>query len=172
MKVSAVTTRQLKRSFVCVSLITTLLISIQCNKGPDSPPNNNEFNALVVLANGTQVNINAKGTKATMGCASLGGGTYVNGVNSNNAAVYISLYASGVMCVTKTGTYPFQCQYRPNIASQVSPIYENIGVSNPGSITFTSITDKTMEGFFNAVCRYNVDSVVVTGTFKADRLTN
>ena len=164
----------LKKRECLNAIILLLLISYftSCKKnGAPTPTNNNEVKATVVTSGGT-ININATATKALMGCASLGGGTYVDGTNASNAAVYISLYASGVMCVTSPGTYTFSCQYRPDVLSPSTPIYVNSGVSDPGSITFTAINDHHMEDYFNAVCRYNTDSVTVNGTFKGDHLTN
>jgi len=158
--------------------ILPLLIScfISCKKKNEVAVNSNEVKATVVVSPTTTINISATATKALMGCASLGGGTYVDGTSASNAAVYISLYASGVMCVTSAGTYNFSCEYRKNVADPNTPIFSNNGM-NRGSITFTTVNDHYMEGFFTAVCRCNsggcvsgVDSVIVNGTFKGDHL--
>lgn len=133
-----------------------------------------EVKATIVVSPTNTININSTGSNAKMGCSSSGGGTYVDGTNEANAAVYISLYASGFSCVTSPGTYNFSCQYRKNVADPNTPIFSNNGI-NPGSITFTSINGHHMEGSFTAVCWCNssgcvfgVDFVNVSGTFKGD----
>jgi hypothetical protein len=157
----------MKKIFILLLLISCI---IACKKKNAEAPNNNEVKATVVLSSGDTVNINATGSKAEMwGCAPLGGGT-----NEANAAVYITVYDTGIRCVTSPGTYSFDCQYRPNVADSNTPIYGGTG----SSITFTVINDHYMEGSFTAVvcrcistgCVFGVDSVVVTGTFKGDRL--
>lgn len=158
------------------STIFLLLIScfFSCKKGNNIPPNNNEMKATVVVSTASTININAAGTKARMGC-SLFGGTYVEGTNEANAAVYITTNSINFSCITSPGIYSFACQYRPNVADPNTPIYSNIG-PNPGSITFSTVNDHYMQGTFNAVCRCitpgncisNVDSVIVTGSFKGD----
>jgi hypothetical protein len=139
-------------------------------KNNEVTPNNNEVKATVVTSTGT-ININASGSKATMGCSPLGGGSFVNGSNDANTAVYISyVYNTGtISCVSSPGTYNFSCEYRKNITDPNTSIYSNNG-NNRGSITFTAINGSYMEGYFNAVCRLNTDSVIVTGTFKGDHI--
>jgi len=135
------------------------------------------MNATIVVSPISTITINAKGYKALMGTSFFGGGTFIDGTNEANAAVYINVYNSGMMAVNSPGTYSFSCEYRKNVADPNAPIYSNNGM-NTGSITFTSISDHSMEGFFSAVCRCNssgcvlgVDSVIVTGTFKGDHLS-
>jgi hypothetical protein len=135
----------------------------------DEPPNNNEIKATVFVSPSNTVVINATGQKANLiKCVTLGGGTFVGGTNENNAAVYITVYETGIRCVSDPGSYDstFFCQYRPNVEDPATPIYGNTS----GSITFTTITDNYMEGFFSAVCSNGLDSVIVTGTFKGDRV--
>ena len=151
-----------------------LFILLSCNKKSSSSPNNNEVKATVVFSNGTTLNINATGNKALLGCGSMGGGTHVDGINESNAGVLISVYLNSTMCVSKAGTYSgmnFGCQYRTDVYSGSSPIYtnNNNGAIN-GSITFVAIDASHMEGYFNAVCYMNSDSVMVNGTFKGDHL--
>jgi hypothetical protein len=157
-------------------IICTLLIVSSCKKSStgDVTSTNYEVKATVVVSATSTITINATGSKAKMGCAVLGAGTYVEGTNEANAAVYIVVYAPGFSCVTNPGTYNFTCEYRKNVADLNTPIFSNNGI-NPGSITFTAINDHHMEGFFNAVsrcnstgCAFGVDSVVIAGTFKGD----
>ena len=175
MNTQAISPVILEKSKCLNGIILLLFISffISCKKKNVEPPNNNIVKATVVLSSGSTININATGSKALIGCASFGGGTYVDGTNEANAAVYISLYSTNFSCVTSPGTYGFHCQYRSNVADPNTPIYGNSG----GSITFTVINDHYMEGSFTAVCQcitpvciLNVDSVVVTGSFKGDHL--
>jgi len=163
-------------AFNVLALLT--VFSIACNKKNDTaPPNTNEFNATVLLTTGATVTINAKGSNAKMGCAILGGGNYVNGINSDNASVYLSYIYDGsgsASCVSSPGTYNLVCEFRKNVAVTNTPIWRSSGM-NRGSITFIVINDHYMEGHFNAVstcfsggCVYGVDSVVITGTFKGN----
>lgn len=151
-------------SFLFISLMS-------CKKDDtDEPANTNEVNATVVLSSGGTVTISAKGTKAILGLSSpLGGPGYIDGTNSANAAVYINLYPA----ITMTGTFGFNqgytCQYRPDVTSMTSPIYTNSGI-DPGSITITTVNDHYLEGSFSAICRYQGDSVIVSGTFKGNTI--
>ena len=165
------------RKIVVHALVLVTVIISACKKKNEILPNNNEVNATVVVSPTSTITINAKGAKAIMGCSLFGGGTFVDGTNSLNEAVYLS-YISGITCVTSPGTYRFDCQYRPDVSSSSTPIYQNIGV-NRGSITFTAVNLHYMEGYFNAVCYchstgcvFGVDSVVVTGSFKGDYLSH
>jgi hypothetical protein len=163
----------------CLNAFILLLLTgffLSCKKKNEAPPNKNEVKATVVVSPASTITINATGSKALMGC-SFGSGSYVDGTNEANAAVYILyVYGANLSCVTIPGTYSFSCEYRVNVADPNTPIYSNNG-ANPGSITFTTVNDHSMEGSFTAVCRCNsggcvfgVDSVVVTGTFKGDHL--
>ena len=143
---------------------------VGCKKdGPPAlHPNHNEVNATVVFVSGPSIIINAKGTKAPLGLNSFwGSGSYVDGTNDANNAVYISIYPG----ITGPGTYNFtsgyRCEYRINATSGATPIYVNSGI-NGGSITFIKANTQEMEGSFTAVCRYGTDSVMVSGTFKGD----
>ncbi len=153
-------------------LVLIIIITSACKKTNDAllPPNNNEVNASVVLSSGTTVIINAKGTKAPMGLSGVFGAPgFVDGTSASNAAVYIEIYPS----ISSTGTFVyaqgFRCQYRTNVADPNTPIYQNNGI-NAGSITFTTVNNNYIEGNFNAVCRLNTDSVIISGTFKGDYL--
>jgi len=159
-------------------LILLLFIScfISCKKKFEITPNNNVVKAMVVVSPTSTININAAGTKAVMGCSFWAGGSYIGGTNEANAAVYITVYGTNFSCVSSPGTYSFNCEYRKNVVDPATPIYSNNGI-NRGSITFTTINDHYMEGSFTAVCWCNspgcvpgVDSVIVSGTFKGDRL--
>ena len=163
----------MKKLFILLLFISCF---ISCKKKFEIAPNNNEVKAVVVVSPTSTITINARGTKAPMGTRFLGIGTFVEGTNEANAAVYITAFSGGVMAVTSPGTYSFICEYRTNVANPNTPIYSNSG-TNTGSITFTSINDHSMEGFFNATCRcvsvgcvFGVDSVIVSGTFKGDHL--
>jgi hypothetical protein len=163
----------MKKLFISFLLIGSF---ISCKKKNEAPPNNNEMKATVVVSPTKTILINATGSKVVMGmCASLGGGTYIEGTNEDNAAIYITVYETGIRCVTAPGTYEsdFSCQYRPNVSDQATPIY----AKSSGNITFTTINDSKMEGSFTAVCKcispgcvFGVDSVIVIGTFKGDPL--
>ncbi len=155
---------------VFITVVTFGSLGCKKNSLPSPLPNNNEFNATVVLSSGQILNINARGTKAPMGLSSpLGGASYVDGTNEAGNAVYINVFP----IISGPGTFDFasgfRCQYRVNAGSGATPIYENNG-ANAGSITFTSANAQKMEGSFNAVCRFGTDSVLVTGTFKGDRI--
>ena len=152
------------------SLILICLVNLSCNKKDDAPVNNNEFKATVILSSGSIVNIDAKGTKAAMGCGLLGSGTFVSGSNESNAGVNMTVYGAGSSCVTIPGTYSFRCEYRVNTVSTSTPIYENHFAANNGSITFTAVNNSYMEGHFNAVCVLppRADSVTVIGSFKGN----
>ena len=150
--------------------VTVVLVSCKKNSPPAPLPNNNEVNATVVLSSGQIININARGTKAPMGLGSpFTGPTYVDGRNAAGNEVYISVFPT----ISSPGTFDFpvgfRCQYRINAGSGTTPIYENNG-ANAGSITFTTANAQKMEGSFSALCRYGTDSVLVTGTFKGDRI--
>jgi len=147
-----------------------------CNKNKDTaPPNTNEFNATVLLTTGATVTINAKGSKAKIGCTFLGGGNFLYGTNDNNEYVHLgSIYGPGFTCVSSPGTYPLTCEFRKNVTDPNTRIWSNIGM-NQGSITITVINDHYMEGHFNAVskcvsvgCGSSPDSVVINGTFKGN----
>ena len=165
----------MKKNIIYVIVLIAVFTSA-CKKKPDAaPPNNNEVNATVVISPTSTITINAKGSKAKMGCSFLGGGNFISGTNETNAAIYIAyVYGSGASCVSNPGTYNFSCEYRKNGTDSNTPIWSNNG-ANRGSITFTAINDHYMEGFFNAVSRCNygscvigVDSVIINGTFKGN----
>jgi hypothetical protein len=171
-------TRIIQEKRKCLNaIILLLLIScfVSCQKKNDVPQNNNEVKATVVVSPTSTININATGSKTRMGCANCAG-TIVEGTNEANAAVYITVNppsssVPNLACVTSTGTYVFDCQYRPNVADPNTPIYGSFG----GSMTFIAINDHYMEGSFTTVCRcisqgcaFGVDSVVVTGSFRGD----
>ncbi len=145
-----------------------VLLFISCKKeanGPGALYVNNQFIATVIHGSDT-TKINASGWNAKTGCDVYGISTYVYGTDLNNQRVSFSLPGG---CISNPGTYTiFSCEFRPNIISQNSPIYENIGVYDPGSITFTTMSGNYAEGYFNAVCkiRNTSDSVFVKGTFK------
>jgi len=140
-----------------------------CKKKNDTPsPNNNEIKATVVISPTTTITINATGSNAVIGPSLFGGGTYIDGYDASNAAIRIT---TGTTIVTIPGTYSFTCIYTPNLRSGYAPIYGNNG-TNSGSVTFMAVNDYYMEGYFNAVCRNNMDSVIVSGTFKGDHLTH
>lgn len=149
--------------FICL-----IIIFISCKKENKLPLFNlkNQVKANIILTSGDTIKIDAIGSKALMGCSSLGGGTYVSGTKETNAAIYMTIYGNNFYCVDSPGTYNFSCEYRPDITSQTAPIYSNAGVSNAGSITFTSRNGNDAQGYFNAVCKYDTDSVIVQGTFK------
>lgn len=158
-----------KKFIMYAVLLLAAIGCYSCHKNKDAlPVKNTEVKATVTLSPGNIVTINATGSKAVMGSAFYGGGTFIDGTNENNAAVYISVYNSSFSPVTVPGTYNFDCQYRPDITSQSTPIYVNTGSSDPGSITFTIINDHYMEGYFNSVCVANADTVIVSGSFKGD----
>lgn len=142
-----------------------IVFSFSCKKSNLSNEDllsKNRVDATIVLSSGAIIRINATGPKAVMGCGLIGGGTYVDGTNDTKSAIYNNIIG---FCIVSPGTYSFSCQYRTDVSSQSAPIYENLGVSNPGSITFTTFTDHYAEGSFNAVCKYGTDSVTVNGTF-------
>src|SRR5215204_2417549 len=157
-----------KLAFLSIAVLFAIPCWLGCKKQPPAlPPNHNEFKATVVLVSGSTVTINAAGAKAKMGCAPWGGGTYVNGTSETNARVYCSAYSSGIACVIAPGTYQCSCEYRPDATSSTTPGYGSTA-AHPGSITFTVFDANHMEGYFDAVCTNNTDSVVVSGTFKGD----
>jgi hypothetical protein len=149
---------------------------ISCKKQINMPPNNNEVKATVVVSPTSTITINAKGLKAPMGPGFLGIGTFISGTNETGASVYINVHGPGISSIANPGTYSYTCEYRTNASGANAAIYSNSG-TNSGSITFTTINENFMEGYFNAVCRcwspgcvFGVDSVIVTGTFKGDYL--
>ena len=150
------------------TLLVLIIIFNACKKKNDEPPNNNELKATVVVSPVKTVIIDAKAEKAIMGCANIFGNTYtyIDGIGESDAALYITVVDANIQCITGPGTYSMDCEYRVNVNDQSTPIF----VDQAGSITFTAINEKYMEGFFNAVCVYGIDSVVVSGTFKGDRL--
>ena len=158
-----------------LSLISSLIIFCACKKdsSPTLPPNHNEVSATIILSNGSSNTFNASGPKARLGLFSgFSGPGYIDGTNAANAAVYINVYPK----ISSTGTINgrnagFWCQYRQNVTSNSTPIYENSGASS-GSITFTSVSNQYLEGSFNAVCRNGTDSVIVSGTFKGDYISH
>jgi hypothetical protein len=92
---------------------SALLIFSSCKKSSTGnvSPNKNEVKATVVISPTSTIMINATGSKAQMGCSSLGGGTFVSGTNPGNAAVYISyVHSTGLSCITSPGAYNFSCE--------------------------------------------------------------
>ena len=146
----------------------SLLVFASCKKEPPSFAQlngNNQMKAVVSINPGFSTLINVVGSNVSMGCSYFGGGTYIDGTNDIHSAIYISVRDSNLSCILSAGTYKFECEYKPDVTSQITPIYQNRGVGNPGSITFTSLGNHYAEGYFNADCTDGVDSVVVTGTF-------
>jgi hypothetical protein len=180
MIVSILTSTLIKKGKWLNVIALLLLVSSfgSCKKGSDAPPtNNNEVKATILLTSGTAITINATTTKALMGCTItlVGGSTHIDGTNAANAAIHISIFVPGSMCVTAAGTYNFGCEYRQDVTSGNTPIYSNLGIANPGNITFTTINEHYMEGYFTALCRCasagcGTDTVIVSGTFKGDYL--
>ena len=157
-------------------LLMTCFTACQNNNDTD-PPKKNEIKVTVVLAPGDTVKINASGEKVLMGCAFLVGGTFIQGTNENNAAVYINLIGSN--CIVNPGKYSFLCEYKVNTANQDSPIYSNFISNTKGSITFTKIDGQYMEGFFDTICKcyssgcaWGADTVIVKGSFKGNNFSN
>ncbi len=162
-------------------LCLLLTICFLSCKNDDEPPNNNEMKATVTFSSGEILRLDATGTNVEMGC-SIWGGTFVNGYSgtngSNGVVTFIAFGSTAADCVPTPGTYSFSCEYRKDNGAN-SAIYSNLPVQNRGTVTFTSINNH-MEGSFIATCRcfsssgcvYDVDSVVVSGTFKGDHLLN
>lgn len=170
------------KKIIVYFLVVMMTLTSSCKKQNDViPPNTNEVNATVVVSPTSTITINAKGSKAKMGCSLWGGGTFINGTNDANAAVIISyVYGSGSSCVKTPGTYNFSCEYRKNVGAPNTPIWSNVpvnggSITNRGSITLTVANDHYYEGYFNAVAKCassgicgDVDSVIINGTFKGN----
>ena len=165
------------KKLITYALVLISVFSFACKKESETPLNNSEVNATVVLSTGETISINGKGDNAKIGCSL--GGTYITSINDNNAAVYISLLgAPGYLCVNSPGTYNFECQYRRNITDPNTAVWSNWSnnVIDKGSITFTAYNDHYIEGSFSAVakcfspgCVFGVDSAIINGTFKKNR---
>jgi hypothetical protein len=132
------------------------------------PPNNNELRATAKLISGETVVIKAMGSNAEMFC-------YV-GFSIGNSGLYPGLGLqtfdpNNRGCINSPGTYSgsdFWCTFKRD-TGMFSPLYSNIGVSNPGSITFTAFSEKYVECHFTAICKHGAnDSVIINGTFKGD----
>jgi hypothetical protein len=94
-----------------------------------------------------------------------GSDVYLKGSGNNVSDASVQLLVN-TGSNPNNGTYPFQCSY----ITAGGATYLNTAVANPGSITFTRIDDYNLEGYFNAVCKLNADSVIITGSFKGDHL--
>lgn len=161
-----------------LKLFLLLIICFISCKTDVEPPNDNEMHATVILSPGNSIIINAKGTKTLIGCSLFGGGTFIQGTSESDAAVYLTILGS-TNCISSPGIYGFTCEFRKNVADPNTPIYSNYLGDNHGSITFSEVNDNYVEGFFNATCRcfspgctYDVDSVIVSGSFKGNFFSN
>ena len=166
-------TRVKNKFLKCISLLFLTCFFFTCGKKSDpiTVVNNNEIKATVQLSSGATVNITGKGENAVIGCAPSYY-TYIEGTDENNTAVYINVSSSvsGSNCVTYPGAYRFYCEYRQNIKSTNTPIYTNLGPNLRDTITFTVCTVTNIEGRFKAKCWNGPDTVLVSGTFKADKI--
>ena len=148
-----------------------LLVLFCCGKNKtNEAPNNNELLANVKIVSGATLNFNVRKEKALMGCSYLTVSYYVTGTDATNGTIAISIPDTTRNCKLGPGMYTsFTCQYRSDI-TRGQLVYENFPKN--GSITFSTLTSSNMEGNFDAVCYYTTaDSVIISGTFKADHLT-
>jgi hypothetical protein len=146
-------------------ILSVIFFCISCSKkdDPGPPINNSEFKALLVFSDSTQ-RIEVTGTSARMGCSY--GTTFVSGQREDDAYIELQLHFGELRCLMAPGTFTaeLQCQYRPNL--YFGNIYGN-DPARPGSITFTTVNAKFMEGHFETVCFISTtDSIIITGTFK------
>lgn len=160
----------LLRKYLCGIFVFLLLTTlITCKKKSDKDPvNSNEFKAIIIRAPGDTIKINATGFNASFCCCIIGGGTILKGADEANNVIY----AKTAGCISDPGTYNFGCEFGVSNAG----FYNAIG-TNKGSITFTAISADYIEGYFNAVskcfwgsCNINVDSVIITGSFKGNTI--
>ena len=109
-----------------------------------------------------------------MGCDIYGVLTSISGTDENNANANIEILVA--QCVTSAGTYGMlSCSYDRN---KISNAFEPDFTDEYGSITFTKVEGKYMEGNFSVVLYcifpYNncneKDSVIISGSFKGNQL--
>ena len=150
-------------------LFASLLVLFCCDKQSNGASNNNELLANVQTVSGVVLNISVKKEKAQMGCSHLTSSYYLTGNDATNGTIAISIPDTSNNCQLGPGVYTsFRCQYRSDITRGQS-LYENFPKN--GSISFSTLSSSNMEGNFHAVCYYTTaDSVIVSGTFRADHL--
>ena len=155
-----------------ITLLTIMLYS--CDDKTVDPKKFNEIIAEIVdVTPGHTLNFKATGSNTTMGCDIYNISTFISGtdVNNANATIHISV----TQCVTSEGNYGIQGYYD---RSKRNEAYDPDFTSKQnGSITFTKLDGKHIEGNFNVVLYcvfpYNncdeKDSVIVSGSFKGDQ---
>jgi hypothetical protein len=147
-------------------LIIACLLSLACKKERQIF-RGKEVKATIILSSGSTVEINTSPGNAYIGCGilyvSAQGPSFIQGINdAYTAAIILSV---GDTCIVHAGTYKFTCQYVKDYSGQ-SITYQNDSVADPGTLTYTVVKDDYVEGTFHAVCKYDMDSVQVNGTFK------
>lgn len=155
-------------------LATICLISFcfslsSCKKLLHIPDNENELKATVQFSSGQIVTINATESAAFMDCQF---DFVIQNQQYPAAGLALDIHNASYNCITSAGTYYapyFSCSF--GTAGTQSVLYSNTGVTNPGSITFTSFSDSKVECYFSSVCKNNVgDSVIINGTFKGNHM--
>ena len=159
----------MKRIISSFVLAATLFTSCSKSKNPYvfTANDKNEIHLTITSASGMIRNIDTTGSGANMGCGFLYGGTFMGFKLASNEELSI-VYVGGNSCISAPGTYSFSCRYTPPPGNQPPTNYSNQQTAQPGTITFTTYRDKYAEGYFNAVCKNNMDSVLVKGTFKGN----
>jgi len=144
-------------------LIIIAVMVLSCKKDSVEPFDaKNKLNATITLSSGEVKEFLATGSKVTIGCAAIGG-SYIL---ADQSPVAINLgYINGYNCITAPGTYDYNCNYYPDKNSQSSPIYMGWSSHKQGSITYTVVNGKYVEGYFEAVCTTDTDAVTLKGTF-------
>ena len=142
------------------------LLYLACNK--ERPPlRGKEVQATIVLSGGSTIVINTSPGNAYIGCSSQYMSSQrqsiIQGINdAYTAAILLSI---GDTCIVRAGTYEFTCQYVKDYNGQRIP-YQNDSVADRGTVTYSVVTNDYVEGNFHAVCKNELDSVLVSGTFK------
>jgi hypothetical protein len=144
-----------------IFLIFCCLIS--CKKWPT---NHNKLRVAVTLSSGETIFIEESDSNVRMFCSGSG-----VTIENRGQQPFLSLATLDYGCFNGPGTYSgyhFQCSFKID-TGMLSPKYTNSGVSDPGNLTFTALSEKYVECTFLATCKYGAnDSVKIRGTFKGD----
>ena len=155
-----------------VALMTIMLYA--CDNKTVDPKKFNELIAEIVdVTPGHTLDFKATGTNVLMMCDIYSIATSISGTDVNNANAYIDIEVT--QCVTTTGNYGIQGYYDRNKKSNA--FEPDFASKRNGSITFSKVDGKHMEGNFYVVvyCVFpdqncaEKDSVIIRGSFKGDR---
>ena len=157
-----------------IAFMTIMLFACD-NKTVDPQKFNEVIATIIEVTPGQTLNFKATGRNAMMEeCDNYGVSTFISATDGNNANATLDI--SVTPCITIEGTYSIQGYYdrsKANAAWQ-----PDFASKQNGSITFTKLEGKHMEGNFNVVLYcvfpYNIcdqkDSVIVSGSFNGHQL--